>query len=264
MKNLIKLTNREAELEKVDSDPQMSKKEYQVDDSTYRDFASYNEFHNSENDDALYARDRPDAVTFGWTSDVEPSSVEEIATEEEKSIIKQLYGCWIQTFTGKRFDLLNPKLHQIDIVDIAHALSMQCRFGGMSQRFYSVSQHSVLVSYLVGEKDALHGLLHDASEAYLADVTSPLKHSGRMEGYLALEKHVQGLICQKFGLSEIEPPSVKRADKLMLAIESKTLMSPRHPDWHSPVETIPFHIDPLSQEESKKEFLRRFHQLTKK
>lgn len=81
----------------------------------------------------------------------------------------------INTFSGIEFDLLNPNPNDIDIEDIAHELSMLCRFNGHCKEFYSVAEHSVYVSYEIDEEFALIGLLHDAAEAYLGDVPTPLK-----------------------------------------------------------------------------------------
>lgn len=87
---------------------------------------------------------------------------------------------WIRTFTGKRFYPLKPTIEDIDILDIAHALSNQCRFSGHSKWHYSVGQHSVYVSQVVrslggSPTDIMWGLLHDASEAYLVDLPTPVK-----------------------------------------------------------------------------------------
>ena len=73
---------------------------------------------------------------------------------------------WIQTYSGKKFWLDPPMWDQIDIIDIAHALSMTCRYGGHSKFFYSVAQHCCLMSRLVPKRLALAALLHDAVEAY--------------------------------------------------------------------------------------------------
>src|ERR1017187_10636100 len=76
----------------------------------------------------------------------------------------------ITTFSGIHFWPLLPNPADIRIEDIAHALSNQCRFAGHAREFYSVAEHSVRVSQLCPPEDALWGLLHDASEAYLTDV----------------------------------------------------------------------------------------------
>lgn len=169
---------------------------------------------------------------------------------------------WIQTYSGRRFNPTNPNLDAIVIQDIAHALSMQCRFSGHCQQFYSVAQHSVLVSHICNQEDAMWGLMHDASEAYLVDVPRPLKQSGQFNAYIEFENRMQKAICQRFGLPEKEPPSVKRADTIMLATEARDLMSPLHPDWKQPVSPLPFKIESWSPQQAKDNFLKRFDELT--
>src|SRR5271170_7300011 len=83
---------------------------------------------------------------------------------------------WIQTYTGGVFHILDPQQNEIYIKDIAHALAMQCRFTGHVRKFYSIAEHCVLGSHIVPKKLALQFLLHDASEAYIADINRPLKH----------------------------------------------------------------------------------------
>lgn len=82
---------------------------------------------------------------------------------------------WIQTFSGKKFFPLEPEKNEYDIHDIAHALSLKCRFGGHCQRFYSVAEHCVRVADIVAPESKLWALLHDAAEAYLPDVCQPIK-----------------------------------------------------------------------------------------
>lgn len=168
---------------------------------------------------------------------------------------------WIQTFSGKRFTPIKPNPDAIVIQDIAHSLSMQCRFSGHVKRFYSVAQHSVLVSYLCNTEDALWGLLHDATEAYLVDIPRPLKRSGQFGAYLEFEKNMQTAICARFGLIDLEPVSVKAADKLMLATEARDLMSPLRPDWLWPVAPLPLKIEPLMPDAAEELFLNRFYEL---
>lgn len=168
---------------------------------------------------------------------------------------------WIQTYSGRRFTPLNPNSDAIVIQDIAHSLAMQCRFTGHSLKFYSVAQHSVLVSYICDYKDRLWGLLHDSPEAYLIDIPRPLKHSGQFENYKAIEKINQNAICKKFNLELEEPASVKRADSILLATEMRDLMYPRT-DWKSLCEPLPFKIIPWTPEEAEQQFLKRFFELS--
>lgn len=170
------------------------------------------------------------------------------------------------TFSGRALNPLAPRLEDIAIVDIAHALSMQCRFGGHVRSFYSVAQHSFLASYIVPPADALWALLHDASEAYLMDLPTPVKETGPLAGYRGVEAQLQRTIYQAFGLSGDEPESVRDADLALLLLEVDAL----HP--------TPQAFDPLrgrvpvptavavkpwdSPAVAEAGFLQRFHRLT--
>src|SRR5690348_18006267 len=107
----------------------------------------------------------------------------------------------IHTFTGRTFCPLDPKPEDIDIQDIAHALSCQCRFTGHSRKFYSVAEHCVRVSLLVSPDLQLAALLHDASEAYLSDVARPIKRLPAMAEYRRTEEALQRQIYLCFGCS---------------------------------------------------------------
>ena len=201
----------------------------------------------------------PDDIRIGIETIYGPTDVD-VTTDSVWNIYKKEEP-WVQTYTGKRFQPLNPTQESIDIEDIAHALSMICRFNGHSKEFYSVAQHCVLVSYACDSDDAAFGLLHDASESYIADVSSPLKHSGQFENYKIMEDIIQTAIYKKFGLKGKEPPSVKRADKQLLYTEARDLMAPLHPDWVNAVDPLPWKIEAWDQKKSKAEFLKRFYEL---
>lgn len=127
----------------------------------------------------------------------------------------------IMTAGGRLFEFLDPKPEQIDLDDIAHGLAMTCRFAGHCQSFYSVAQHSWLVSRWCDPEVAQHGLLHDAAEAYLVDMPRPIKRV--LPEYRALEDHVQRIIYQRFGLAPETPADVKRVDARLLATEGRDI-----------------------------------------
>lgn len=168
---------------------------------------------------------------------------------------------WIQTFTGKKFFPLEPKAEDVDINDIIHALSNQSRFAGHCTKFYSVGQHSVLVSEMCTQENALHGLLHDASEAYLVDVPSPLKRLPQFEAYRDAEKKLMAVICSVFGLPAVEPPEVKEIDKRMLATEARDLTFTQGRGWSVEQEPYHFKIEPWSPEVTRIRFMSRLHEL---
>lgn len=168
---------------------------------------------------------------------------------------------WIQTYSGRRFNPMAPIPESIVIQDIAHALANQCRFSGHVKNFYSVAQHCVLVSYICDSQDALWGLLHDATEAYLVDVPRPIKRSGKLEGYIQCEAVMQKAICLRFGLPSKEPSSVHMADTKLLATEARDLLINLRSDWTQPLEPLPFKIVALPPEEAKHLYLARFFEL---
>lgn len=128
----------------------------------------------------------------------------------------------IMTFRGTYFDYTNPRGCNIHIEDIAHGLSNVCRFAGHTPRFYSVAQHCVMASRLVPPEHALQTLLHDASEAFMGDVPTPLKML--LPEYKAIEREVQAAIYEQFGLPAKDHPEVKCADLQMLRLEKHYLM----------------------------------------
>lgn len=169
----------------------------------------------------------------------------------------------ILTFTGGfYFDLENPDPERILINDIAQGLSNTCRFAGQCREFYSVAQHSVHVSELVPRWDALAALLHDAQEAYIHDITRPLKQL--LPDYRDIEKVLERTIAERFDLCWPLPPSVKDADLVMLATEQRDLMPPHADTWYCLRGIVPRHdpIIPWTPHQARYQFLRRFYELT--
>lgn len=139
------------------------------------------------------------------------------------------HGDFIGTYSGGRFWPLDPRPEDVRIEDIAHALSMVCRFTGHCARFYSVAEHSVLVSRLT-PTDTLAGLLHDAAEAYVADVSSPVKRSEEFAAYRDIEDRIQRVIFARFGLAPDISEDVHLTDRLLGAGEARVLFRER-PGW---------------------------------
>ncbi|MCL1867025.1 MAG: phosphohydrolase [Oscillospiraceae bacterium] len=158
----------------------------------------------------------------------------------------------ITTYSGEDFFPANPDINQIHIEDIAHALSMMCRANGHFVRFYSVAQHclncaSEAESRGYSRRVQLACLLHDASEAYISDVTRPVKI--HLPQYRLIEKRLQEVIYVKFlgsPLTDEESDQVGLVDNDLLVVEFDSMMRKRVfdkvPDMKSsPVlEFVPF------------------------
>ena len=134
------------------------------------------------------------------------------------------------TYTGKCIDITNIQVDDIDIVDIAHSLSLQCRFGGHLSEFYSVAQHSMRVAMALPKQYRFVGLMHDATETYIMDLPRPIKVL--MPIYQELEQRVWEVIAKQFKLPKTIPNTVMRMDDAMLAIEARELTLIKF-DWES-------------------------------
>jgi len=149
-------------------------------------------------------------------------------------------GAWITTYTGLKFHFLDLTSDEICIEDIAHALSLKCRYNGHCRTFYSVAQHSLLVATLApGYR--LEALLHDAAEAYLPDIPRPIKY--QFPALKQLEDKILSVILRKFGIYTISP-IVKEADNIALATEARILMA-NTDDWADLPEPLDMPIKPM-------------------
>jgi 5'-deoxynucleotidase YfbR-like HD superfamily hydrolase len=173
--------------------------------------------------------------------------------------MKNRIGDWALTFTGRRFWPLSPRIEDLDIDDIAHALSNICRFGGHCREFYSVAQHSVLVSRLVPEHLAFTGLMHDATEAYLGDMVRPLKYS--LPQFLEIEDALWRVIARRFELPLRLPAEVKEADEIALMTERRDLIVRTPEGWGVQAEPAKETIVPLAPAEAREEFIQRYRNL---
>lgn len=196
-------------------------------------------------------------------------------------------GDWMQTYTGRQYWPLDPRAHEVEIEDIAHHLSMLCRYCGACLRFYSVAEHSVGVLRVIDAalrehltesqmlepvalKFRLRALLHDAPEAYCHDLIRPIKRSVR--GYDQVEYRNWCAILQRFNISTPDSRGdIKQADNSMLLAEQAVLMRPAPAKW-SPLEVPAIMLDtakaylgdgrkPCVPEQAKALFLEAFHGL---
>ncbi len=150
---------------------------------------------------------------------------------------------WINTRHGIKFTPLDPVAEDVHLVDIAFALSNLCRYAGHVD-FYSVAEHSVITSLIVRAlggtlEEQRAALLHDATEAYLVDLPSPIKRAPEMAPYREAEARLSVVIATRFGLPSLEPDIVKSVDAQMIALEANILHENRHVDWVMPCEPDP-------------------------
>ncbi len=165
--------------------------------------------------------------------------------------------------SGMYFDYLNPSEEIICIEDIAHGLANTCRFGGQSLQYYSVAQHSVLVSENVPDDFQFDALMHDAAEAYIGDVVSPLKHL--LPEFKVVEDRVEAVIAKKFKLKLPWHHSIKFADLRLLRTEQRDITSGHAHNWNGLDQYPPLEekIEPLLPREAYELFMRRFNLLEK-
>jgi hypothetical protein len=176
-------------------------------------------------------------------------------------------GPYLQTVSGRWVNPFDPDPEQLDIGDIARALANQCRFGGHCRVFYSVAQHSVIVSRLVEERggdaeDVFAALMHDASEAYLGDMPHPLKHRSPLgAAFKEAEQHLEDAIRARFGI-RAGVPEIKRADRRLLATERRAFSAE---SWHWPelegVEPLDLELEAWPPDRAAEEFAARFAEL---
>lgn len=166
---------------------------------------------------------------------------------------------WMQTYKGGRFDFFAMSRSPLDIEDIAHSLSLVCRFGGHCKEFYSVAQHSVYVSQLCHHDHKLAGLLHDATEAYIGDMVTPLKRL--VPEFKEYEKSLYWTLAKQFGLPKELPQDVRDADLVMLAAEARDLMGANPSAWGLKDAPASIRIEPWPPKLAEKYFLEAFHTL---
>lgn len=172
---------------------------------------------------------------------------------------------WVLTASGRRFNLDAPRPEDVAPLDLAHALANLCRFGGHTRVHYSVAQHSILVSEIVGRPFRLAGLLHDAGEAYVGDVVGMLAR--RMVEFRDVERKILDAVAVHFGVPrwQLDAPEVRHADAVALLTERNSLLPPSpHPWAEDLAHARPLRraIVPLAPEAARAAFLQRLHDLT--
>lgn len=174
-------------------------------------------------------------------------------------------GPAIELIDGTRFHILHPDPSVIRLEVIAHSLSKLCRFTGQCKFFYTVAEHSVMVSKIVPPELALQGLMHDASEAFIGDLSRPLKvileqlAPGLMRG---IEDGIHAAIAERFGFEFPHDPLVKEADNIALATEKRDLMPKVSEPWFNLPDPLPERIQPLGHFHAWDSFIRRYEELT--
>jgi len=164
---------------------------------------------------------------------------------------------WMQTFTGKRICPQALKVEDINIEDIAHSLSMTCRFNGHCNQYYSVAEHCVRLSLMEDKSSPQWRLLHDASEAYIGDIITPVK--SLLRTFSTLENTIHLVIAKRFGLDIKDYNyAVMSADMKLLATEARDLMNADPiKDWKMKTSPLPDKIIPWTIHGAKKKFLDR-------
>ena len=165
---------------------------------------------------------------------------------------------FIRLNSGKKIDFVNPLPRQIDIHDIAYSLSGKCRFNDHTNEFYSVAQHCCNCCDNISDRDlAFEALMHDASEAYVGDVSAPLK--ALIPDYKKIEERVEKIIAKKFNLIFPHPPEVKEIDMVMLVTEMRDFM-PGNDRKVLPFIPLPERLVSWDSNKAYEQFLMRYEQ----
>jgi len=177
--------------------------------------------------------------------------------------IKTAVGPTILLSSGAYFDLLDPHGSTFTIEDIAHGLANTCRFAGQCREFYSVAEHSWHASFLVPVEYRLRALMHDAAEAFIGDVTRPLK--SLLPDYKMIERNVEDAIQARFGTGDWNIEPIKRADLQMLRAEQLALMPNNGDRWAclDEVEVADVNLRCWSPPYAREAFRRRFDELSR-
>ncbi len=175
-------------------------------------------------------------------------------------------GDWMQLYSGKQFWPFDPRVGDFDIRDIAHGLSNLCRYAGHTRFFYSVAEHSWLLSFAVHPSLAMEALLHDGSEAYVADIPKPIKRE--LKDYCFVENTIQSVLAEQFGLQYPFSDAIHTADRAILANEAHDCLSKCEVNWTEGMSRLsiygtdtPFHIAGILPYTMEQLYLNRYYEL---
>lgn len=172
-------------------------------------------------------------------------------------------GNWFLTYTGRQFWPLDPRPEDIDIRDIAHHLSLICRFNGGTRVHYSVAQHSIIVARMLPSELKFYGLMHDSPEAYIGDMVRPLKRS--QPDFCKVEDLIWSIIALKYNIVAAQYPvnaaRVKLADNIALMTERRDLLVKSPKLWTTKADPLPDVIKPMTPHEAEVQFLEMFDEL---
>lgn len=172
-----------------------------------------------------------------------------------------LHGPQIELNSGAYLNYLEPDPDLMDIEVIAGPLSRLCRFSGQTNKFYSVAQHSVLVANMLPHEFKLAGLMHDATEAFVADMPKPLK--GLLLGYNEVEERIWKALCKRYDLPLELPDIVHIADKIAVITEARELLNTNGwKNWYDGIEPLDIPIVPLLPHDAEHLFLQQYTALT--
>jgi uncharacterized protein len=174
---------------------------------------------------------------------------------------KRIHGPTILLVSGEYFHFLEPETSRFTILDIAHALSNICRFTGQSDRFYSVAEHSVHCSRHVAPDHAMAALMHDAAEAFIGDVSRPLK--AMLPEYKIIEHRIERAIFDRFSIKYPFDPEINQVDNRLLVTEKCQLMN--NSDERSDLRgfyPVEIELPCWAPEVAKSHFLVRYEELT--
>ena len=166
----------------------------------------------------------------------------------------------INTISGIEVDLLDPRPDMICIEDIAHSLAFQCRFGGHVKKFLSVAQHSIMVAAMAPDDLQKHALMHDAAEAYLQDITAPLKVIWG-PAYKSLEDRFMKVISVKFNLDPERFKEVKPFDIRAVEIEHAAFQCGHMHKWNAECLTLQMPTMVYGPDDAEQFFMSSFYGL---